>query len=263
MRHFKFMEGNEKAKVMQTSTLSIHHALKRSYTNPECVEKGLTTHYTDRCWIKNPELRAKYAFGRMRPRGSQKNLRGGSTTQNTVAKTEPTPERNSWQLKVLALRGPRQDCWLIDSGANVHVCNDLRLMTDFAERPTRVGGSTLDKVSPGWGTVRIRLALEDGSKGIILNLQNVFYLPNSPSNLISLSLLNDAGIYYDNEQQALYDKASQKPLAFAQWWEQSFLLHPLNLFVPTANLLKVEDDLYQDTGPKVHQIQSDKHPLTV
>lgn len=75
IRHFEFMEGNEKTRnVMQTSNSnpSIHRAPKSSCTNPECVEKGLTTHYTDRCWIKHPELRAKYTLGRMRPRGSQK-----------------------------------------------------------------------------------------------------------------------------------------------------------------------------------------------
>ena len=95
IRHFEFMEGNEKAKVMQTSTPSIHRAAKGSCTNPECVTKSLTTHYTDCCWIKNLELQVKYALGRIRPRGSQKNLRGGSTTQDIVAKTEPTPKKDS------------------------------------------------------------------------------------------------------------------------------------------------------------------------
>ena len=253
IRHFEFTEGNEQAKVMQTSTPSIYRALKGSCTNPECLTKNLTTHWTDRCWIKNLELWAKYALGRMNPRESQKNLCGGSTTQDTVTKTEPTPERDSWQPKILALRGPRKDCWLMDSGADVYVCNDLRLMTDSAEKPTRVGRSTSDGASPGRGTVQIRLALEDGCKRIILNLRNVFYLSNSPSNLISLTLLNDVGIYYNNEEQALYDKANQKPLVFAQRWEHSFLLHPLNLSVSAANLLKAEGDFYQDSGPKVYQ----------
>ena len=90
----------------------------------------------------------------------------------------------------------------------------------------------------------------------------MFYIPNSPSNLISLSLLNNAGIYYHNKPQALYEKAIRKLLTFAQQWERSFLLHPLNLSVPAADLLKAEDDFYQDTGPKVHKIQSNKHPLT-
>ncbi len=96
--------------------------------------------------------------------------------------------------------GPRQDYWLINSTADVYVCNDLRLITNFAERPTRVGESTLDGILPRRGTVQIRLALENGTERVILNLQNVYYLPNSPSNLISLSLLNDASIYYDNKR---------------------------------------------------------------
>ena len=52
----------------------------------------------------------------------------------------------------------------MESDVDVHVRNDLRLMTDFAERSTRVGGSTSDGVSPGRGTDRIRQVLEDGSE---------------------------------------------------------------------------------------------------
>ncbi len=200
----------------------------------------------------------------MRPRGSQKNLCGTSATQETnTMKTEQTPEVDSWQPRILILRGPRQDCWLMDSAVDVHVCNNLKLVTNFAERPTRVEGSISDGISPGRGIVQIRLALEDGTEGVILNLQNVYYFPNSSSNLISLSLLNDADIYYDNEQQVQYDKASQRPLAFTQRWERSFLLHPLNLSVSAANLLKTKGNLYKDTEPKIHQTQSNKLPLTV
>ncbi len=79
----------------------------------------------------------------------------------------------------------------MDSAVDVHVCNDWRLMTDFIEKPMRVGGSTANGVSPGRGTVWIKLTLEDGYEEIILNLRNVFYWPNSPSSLVSLSLLND------------------------------------------------------------------------
>ncbi len=49
IKQFQFMEGNEKAKVMHTYTLSIYRASKRSCTNPECEKKSLTIHYTDRC----------------------------------------------------------------------------------------------------------------------------------------------------------------------------------------------------------------------
>lgn len=200
----------------------------------------------------------------MRSRESQRNLQGGfnSTAQETISKTEPNVKRDSWQPKILVIRKPRQDCWLMDSAADVYVCNDLRLMTDFIKKPTNVGGLTVDGISPGYGTMRIRLALEDGRKEIVLNLQNVFYLPNSPSNLVSLSLLNDANIFYNNERHTLYNKTSRRPLAFAQCWERSFLLHPLNLLVSATNLLKI-DDTYQEVEPKIYLIQSSKLFLTI
>lgn len=54
-----------------------------------------------------------------------------------------------------------------------------------------------------------------------------------------------------------------EPLAVAQRWETSFLLHPLNPSVSANILLKVEDNIYQDAEPKIHQTQSDKLSLTV
>lgn len=131
-------------------------------------------------------------------------------------------------------------------------------MTNFIERPTRVGRSTLDRILPRQRTVWIRLALENGMKEIILNFWNLYYLSNGPSNLISLNLFNNADICYNNEQQALYNKASPRPLAFTQQWKQNFFLHLLNLSISTANLLKTESNLYKDIEPKIYQTQSNK-----
>ncbi len=61
--------------------------------------------------------------------------------------------------------------------------------------------------SPGRGKFRLRLANDNEDK-VILNLKNVYYLPSSPSNLVSLALLNDHGIYYNNEKERLYEKSS-------------------------------------------------------
>lgn len=47
IKHFEFMERNVKAKIMQTSAPSIDLAPKGSYTNKKCVEKELTTYYTN------------------------------------------------------------------------------------------------------------------------------------------------------------------------------------------------------------------------
>lgn len=102
------------------------------------------------------------------------------------------------------MHGPRENCWLVDSAADVHVCNDKRLMTEYRERPTRVGGSKSNGLSPGRGKVKLRLSLKDGSEGLMLNLFDALYLPNSPGNLVSLGRLNDSGIFYNNEDEKLY-----------------------------------------------------------
>lgn len=128
-------------------------------------------------------------------------------------------------------------------------------------KTTKVGGSTSDGISPaGWGKVKIRLALKDGTEGLILTLTNVFYLRNSPSNLVSLGLLNDAD--HHNEDQTLYDLESRKTLAFAERYKTSFLLHPLNLSAAAVNLLR-NNQVYERNGPGINQTQIGKLPLTL
>lgn len=118
-------------------------------------------------------------------------------------------------------------------------------MMEYREQPTKIGGSTSDGVSPGQGKIRLRLGLKDGSEGLILNLQNVYYLPNSPCNLVSLGLLNNSGIYHDNENETLYEVKTRRILAQAQRWRDSYLLNSLNLSDGAVNLLRVDNSTYQ------------------
>lgn len=69
-------------------------APKGSCTTPECVAQNATTHYPDRCWVKRPELRAKYTLRQMRPRGSNRNLKKATTptTEPTGQAPDATPE---------------------------------------------------------------------------------------------------------------------------------------------------------------------------
>lgn len=50
---------------------------------------------------------------------------------------------------MLVVKGPKQDYWLINSAADVYICNDLMLITDFIEKPTRVERSMVDVMSLG------------------------------------------------------------------------------------------------------------------
>lgn len=117
---------------------------------------------------------------------------------------------------VLIVKGSKQNCLLVDNIVDVHIYNNKRLMINFTENPTKVGGSTLDDISSGREKVKIRLTLKDRIKKLVLTLTNIFYFPHSSSNLISLELLNDVGIYHHNEDQILYNLEMQKTLVFAE-----------------------------------------------
>lgn len=105
--------------------------------------------------------------------------------------------------------------------------------------------------------------MKDKIEEIRLNFCNFYYFVNSPLNLISFSLLNNTDIYYNNKQQALYDKAYQKPLTFTKQCNQNLFLHVLNLSILAVNLLKTKNDLYKDIKSKIYQTQNDKLLLTV
>ncbi len=89
-------------------------------------------------------------------------------------------------------------------------------MTEFYDKLTRIVGSTSDGVSPGRGKVRLCLSQKDGTEGVILNLKDVFFLPSSPYNLVSLALLNNHKIFYDNENETLYDLETKEVLVQAK-----------------------------------------------
>lgn len=89
-------------------------------------------------------------------------------------------------------------------------------MTEYREQPIGIGGSTSIEISSGWKKICLCLALEDDSKGLIFDFNNMYYLPNSSCNLVSLACLNDNDIYYDNKNEALYHCTTQRVLAQAK-----------------------------------------------
>lgn len=102
------------------------------------------------------------------------------------------------------MQGPRNDCWLVDSAADVHVYNNKRLMTEYRELPTRIRESTLNNVFSEQKKVKLCLSLKDRSEGLVLNLVDTFYLLNSPYNLVSLARFNNSGIFHNNKDENFY-----------------------------------------------------------
>lgn len=136
-------------------------------------------------------------------------------------------------------------------------------MTEYYERSTNVGGSTSEGISPGRGKVCLRLAQKDGSEGVILNLSDVYYLPRSPCNLVSLGRLNNHDIFHNNEHETLYHVKTRKILAHAQRWNNSYLLTSLNVTDSAIQLTKTsEDDTYDCPQTYVHRTSETKLSLT-
>ena len=107
---------------------------------------------------------------------------------------EPKPEKGKY---------PSGKYWDKER-SNRHSRDRQLIAKDPQERSTKIGWSMSDGVSLGRGKLRLRLALKDGSERLILNLYNVYYLPNSSCNLLSLGLLNDSGIYHNNKNETQY-----------------------------------------------------------
>lgn len=256
-------KGNEVASIEQSAKTIILlsstkptkpeslRAPKRSCTNPECVAKNVTSHYTNHCFLKHSELHwPRYSLQQMRSKGLKGNLQNENsyTSSSTPASTTPMAEPNThkaWQPKILAIKGPRTAFWLVDSAANVYVYNDRNLMTKFYNKPTQIGGSTSDGVSLGQGKVWLCFSQKNSTEGVILNLKDVFFLPSSPCNLVSLALLNNHKIFYNNKNETFYDLETKEVLTQAKRWNNSFFLQPLNLSNAAVKLVKNLDETYQ------------------
>ncbi len=178
-------------------------------------------------------------------------------TEIYTKQPQPQPHRDSREMHLprqnsrvdnqmcFWVERPCHNCWLIDSAADVHICNNRSLMTKYYKKPTRIRWSKADGSPPGKGSIRLRLGLENGSERMISNLQNVYYLSSSPCNLVSLGLLNDSGISNDNGNKTLYQLGSNRVLAKARRWRNSYLFQPLNLSDAAVFLTKIDDETYE------------------
>lgn len=88
-----------------------------------------------------------------------------------------TPEIKSNQSKILVIESFLGNCWVIDSATHVSVYNNQALMTEYKKLLTKISGSTSNGIFSGKEKVRHWLAFKGGSKDLVLNLQNVYYLP--------------------------------------------------------------------------------------
>lgn len=135
-------------------------------------------------------------------------------------------------------------------------------MIEYHKKHTWIRSSTVDGMLPGWKKMFLCLNLKNRHKKVILDLKNVFIISHSPFNLVSLGLLNNDRIFYDNENEILYDRITKKTLAYAERWKTNYLFYPLNLSVSTTHLIQIDDDTYEWLAHIYRTTISPKLPLT-
>src|ERR1700740_1295021 len=85
---------------------------------------------------------------------------------------------------------------ILDSGASLHVFNDLSRFSSFQKAPRGdyllAGASEVPIL--GYGHVDIRITKQNGTKGI-LRLKGVAFCPNFVTNIVSFRLLRAKGIH--------------------------------------------------------------------
>ncbi|RKF53102.1 hypothetical protein GcC1_224036, partial [Golovinomyces cichoracearum] len=113
--------------------------------------------------------------------------------------------------------------WILDSGATVHVCNDI---SRFIEYKSSIrddeflwAGDTEIKIN-GYGTVIIRLESKEYQNGRLLTLKNVAFVPSLHTNVTSLRLLNAVHVHWDTELSILKFNGrhfANTQMMFNQW----------------------------------------------
>lgn len=108
-------------------------------------------------------------------------------------------------------------------------------------------------VSPGQGKVCLQIAISKNTdkEKVIFTLNNMYYLLSSPSNFVSLALLNNNKIYYDNKNEIFYDSDTKEILVSTQLWRKNFFLKLLNLFNVAVYLSWADEGICK--GPYVYQ----------
>lgn len=119
-------------------------------------------------------------------------VQDNSSKQCTVA----TDLNNKLSVMSLQDQPVSKDTWILDCGANMCICNDLKWFSEF--HPFRMEMSMVDNTTSlpilGGGTVMLSMA-HSANESFELTLRNVVYAPSSRCNLLSQSKLAKTGIH--------------------------------------------------------------------
>ena len=93
--------------------------------------------------------------------------------------------------------------------------------------------------------IRITLASDDDTTSSILVLNNVLYIPQCPVNLVSLGLLNQHKVYFDNLNWNLFLLSTRDIIGYAPRVNTNFMLKTLHTPDLAIQLTRIEADIFQ------------------
>ena len=149
-----------------------------------------------------------------------------------------------------ACKGHERNDWILDGGATVHITNRKVNLSNFQEHHVAVGGSGGISISPGKGTMTVKLALRDGSLGTTLNLQEVWYMPDCACSAISQPVLNTHGVFYNDATWDIYRLSDKQALGYCPLVQGSYQPLFFSEQRPIIELTMCSKDLYQEPNPK-------------
>jgi hypothetical protein len=95
-----------------------------------------------------------------------------------------------------------RDRFIADSGSDIHVCNSRNRFINFRSEIGALSVGNSEVASIGRGDVEVRSTRADGSTGRI-TLQNAVYVPDLHTNIISMDLANEVGVYLNQRLKIL------------------------------------------------------------
>jgi hypothetical protein len=96
-----------------------------------------------------------------------------------------------------------QNCWTLDSAADIHVCNDVSRFKfeKTAEEEALFAGKEAYKIQ-AYGTVDLAVRTPNGIARIVL--LNVALVPGFPTNLVALRRFTEKGVHWDTQKRHLH-----------------------------------------------------------
>ena len=137
----------------------------------------------------------------------------------------------------------KRSAWLVDSGCTYHVCNNKSCFLSICSVTpiciTLADGSSIPLTEKGVVSISF---IAENNHGITLKLYDVYYSPNSPCNLLSVSALLDSGVstLFDRDDLGrftcvMYDRYNDVMFKLIRPPNVSnFFLQPGPLFQPAA-----------------------------